>query len=177
MGNYRWLTQRKKAQVNSVLAWTDAFLVFTSVFLSAHPGRSQELLKYMHVIRTAAARFPGRGWLEYDRQFRMRQQLHPTRSWATIDGELWALYMSAPGIPPVYPAGPKGNQGARRVGSSFRGFYQQNTRNAGLCFAFNRSTCSNSQCRYAHKCLGCNGVGHGLATCKARKSNPSPTSQ
>ena len=85
-----------KYQISSILGWTDAFLVFVAFFSSAHPSRVQELLKYMHIVRTAAARYPGKGWLEYDRQFRMRQQRRPSRSWAVIDGELWALLVQAP---------------------------------------------------------------------------------
>ena len=71
---------KKKQQIASIMGWTDAFLVFSSVFVGAHPGRALELFKYMHIKRMPASRFAGRGWLEYDRQFRMYQQLGPHRS-------------------------------------------------------------------------------------------------
>ena len=38
--------------------------------LSVHPHRFQELLKYIHIIRSAASRVLGWGWRSYDIQFR-----------------------------------------------------------------------------------------------------------
>ena len=161
---------RKKTQINTILAWTDAFLVFASVFLAAHPARSQELLKYMHVIRMAAARFPGRGWLEYDRQFRMRQQSHPTRAWSVIDGELWALYVAAPGQSYLGSGGFWGNQPA--AAKRFRSFRSQSRparrSNTGVCYAYNRASgCAKTQCTFPHKCSTCQATGHGAFACKA----------
>ena len=147
--------------------------MFSSVFLSAHPEKTQELLKYMHIVRMAAARFGGRGWLEYDRQFRMRQQSHPSRSWSVIDGELWAMFVAAPGSP--YYAG-SGGQGAggpytyagkQRFSNLSRGNFKQPFRSFGYCFAFNRSGCPKPQCKYTHKCSTCQATGHGAASCKA----------
>ena len=94
-GCFVWKQHRPKRQINSIHTWTSAYLVYASVFLSAHPEKVQEILKYAHTIRTAASRFGGWGWKTYDMQFRMRQQLHPQRSWASLDGELWALYVSS----------------------------------------------------------------------------------
>ena len=52
---------KKRHQISSLLAWMDAFLVFTSVFMGAHPQRTQELFKYIPTVRMAAAGFGGRG--------------------------------------------------------------------------------------------------------------------
>jgi hypothetical protein len=91
-GQLVWEDCRPKQQVTSIHNWTSAFLIFSAIFLEAHPHRTQELLKYASLIRTAAARYQGWGWREYDKQFRMRQQIQPQRSWASIDNELWTLY-------------------------------------------------------------------------------------
>jgi hypothetical protein len=56
--------------INSIADWTDAFLVYASIYLAAHPHRIQELLKYMNIIRTAARRHAGIGWKAYDQQIR-----------------------------------------------------------------------------------------------------------
>ena len=165
---------KKKPQITSILGWTDAFLVLSSIFIGAHPGRAQELLKYMHVIRMAAARFAGRGWMEYDRQFRLRQQFHPNRSWAIINGELWALFVTAPTGASVGFGTQKGTSSGlfkQRPLNSFRG--RAVARGSGLCFAFNRTGCTNAQCKYAHKCSSCQSPEHGGASCTARSSKPS----
>ena len=60
--------------------------------MKAHPGRTQELLEYMHLIRTAASRALVGG--QNDQQFRARMQESPKRSWAMVDSEPWALYMT-----------------------------------------------------------------------------------
>lgn len=161
---------KKRQQIISIMGWTDAFLIFSSVFVGVHPARAQEMFKYMHVIRMAAARFGGRGWMEYDRQFRMRQQLHPHRSWATIDGELWALFLSAPA---AFYTGFGGQKGGGQVLPAKQRSFRTFPRNSGVCFAFNRGGCKNAQCRFSHKCSVCQSNDHGGATCKvqANKAN------
>ena len=163
---------KKKPQITSISCWTDAFLVLSSIFVAAHPERALEMFKYMNTIRLAATRFGGWGWREYDRQFRMRQHLRPHRSWATIDGELWAMYLSAPGLPP------RGFEGQRRSTlssskqHSFRGRYIPCS--TGVCFAFNRAGCSNTSCKYAHKCSLCQSPDHGESNCKGQNRSITP---
>ena len=51
------LVQRPKFPKKKIICisqWTDAFLVYSSVFLAAHPHRTQELLKYAKDIRLGA---------------------------------------------------------------------------------------------------------------------------
>ena len=50
--------------ITNIETWFDAFLIYASIFLAVHPYRNQEILKYMHVIRTAAKRHHGLGWLK-----------------------------------------------------------------------------------------------------------------
>ena len=76
--------------------WTDAFLIDTSICLTIHVSRFQELLKYMQTIRLGAKRNTGFGWKLYDEQFRLRKAQEPVSSWAIIDTELWLLYMQPP---------------------------------------------------------------------------------
>ena len=171
---------KKKPQITSILAWTDAFLVFASVFLNAHPARLQELLKYMHVVRMAAARFPGRGWLEYDRQFRMRQQSHPSRSWSIIDGELWALLVTAPGSPYANSQGYRGPPftASKRPFTAVRSQFRPPSRSSGICFGYNRASgCPRAQCPFVHKCSTCQAGGHGASACKAPADKKTPNRQ
>lgn len=44
-----------KDKVNHIERWTDAFLIFASVYLASHPNKTYELLHYMWTIRECAA--------------------------------------------------------------------------------------------------------------------------
>ena len=93
-------SQRKLTiKINTISAWTSAFLVCASLYLSYHPQRAQEILKYMHTVRSAAIRFGSCGWRQYDINFRMRQQHNPKNSWVSIDAELWFLFVVVPPVP------------------------------------------------------------------------------
>jgi hypothetical protein len=135
------------------------------------PLRVQELLKYVDIIRTAAARFGGWGWRTYDRQFRIRQESRPNRSWSIIDGELWAFYVTTP-VQRNFGMGENQSRGLARGGlRTFRGqksgFGQNWGRNTNQqCFDFNRAGCSRTSCIYKHACSKCNGQGHGAQSCK-----------
>lgn len=45
--------------VSSILQWTDAIIIFTSIYLERHPNQMQGLLQYMSLIREAAHEHPG----------------------------------------------------------------------------------------------------------------------
>lgn len=172
--------QKAKRRITSVHSWTSAFFVFSAVYLSAHPQRTQELLKYGHLIRTAASRFAGWGWRDYDSQFRLRQQLNPARSWSLIDGELWALYIAGS---PRHPTsneffrqsksfgGPNQNSpGANPRSSGIAEGFRPFQRGAGerLCYRFNNRDggCQRMPCKFVHKCAKCQTPDHGARMCK-----------
>lgn len=48
-----------KEKVSDIEKWTDAFLIFSSIYLKQHPSKAQELLQYMSIIREAANRNVG----------------------------------------------------------------------------------------------------------------------
>ena len=39
------------AKIASIDNWTEAFLIFASIYLEAHPDKTQQILNYMHDIR------------------------------------------------------------------------------------------------------------------------------
>jgi hypothetical protein len=72
-------------KIFDILTWLDAFFIYTSIYLVAHPDQAQKMLKYMANVKTAASRSHGFGWREYDRQFRIKKArndypLDPNRS-------------------------------------------------------------------------------------------------
>ncbi len=115
-----WKSSKPKQFITSINAWISAFLVYTSIYLSAHPSRTRELLKYIYLIRTAASWYGGFGWRSYDQQFRARLQKCPQRCWAMLDAELWALYMTPSPI-----TGRNFTAGIRPRGFSASGFRSQ----------------------------------------------------
>ncbi len=188
-GTIVWKDNKPKRHITTIHVWTSAFLVFAAVFLRAHPSRTQELLKYCQIVRTAAMRHVGFGWRNYDIKFRMRQHLNPHRSWAVIDGELWSIYVSgSPSFQSFQSSqsfrmgngADKGTRGAvrnfRTQGASVQAAGQPRSESQAamwrriianrLCYDFNSSGCSRPQCKFAHKCSKCNESGHGVQKCK-----------
>lgn len=76
--------------IQSISRWTDAFLVYASIYASAHQESFQCLLKYLHDIRLGASRCGegDLGWKKYDDQFRLRRSIDPTKEWYKVNYEL-----------------------------------------------------------------------------------------
>ena len=65
--------------------WTDAWLVFASVYLERHPAEAVGILRYAETIRDMPRHGPYLAWRQYDEQFRQAKAVHP------LPGELlWA---------------------------------------------------------------------------------------
>ena len=62
-----WKNNMARRRITSIATWTSAFFFFASIYLAAHPQRVQGILKYGYIVRTAAARYSGWGWRDYDR--------------------------------------------------------------------------------------------------------------
>jgi len=78
-------------KINNIETWTNAFIVYTSIYCGIHVNQFQDLLKYMSMVRLGASRTMGLGWKSYDEQFRLRKTQNPSSSWSIIDQELWLL--------------------------------------------------------------------------------------
>ena len=168
-------------KITTIHGWTNAFFIFCAVYLRAHPNKAQELLKYGHIIRTAASRFKGWGWRDYDIQFRLRQQRHPENSWAMIDGELWTLYVAVPSSfnfnQDSFRGPGKTNNQQNNTRSTTSNAQSQSSNNPnksgsrkGLCYNYNKGTCNkpNATCRFKHVCSSCQKEGHGANKCTKR---------
>ncbi len=177
-GQLVWEDCRPKRKVTTIQSWTTAFLTFSAIFLQAHPHRAQELLKYMSLVRTSAERYQGFGWREYDRQFRMRQQLNPQRSWGSIDSELWSLYAasgpitqsvrfnSVRGVMTETPFTFRRYAQTQINGNPGQQIKARNNIGSQVCFAFNASGYGRPQCKFQHRCSKCGATGHRLSSCK-----------
>ena len=94
---------RKASQPTSrktdIEQWTTAFTVYMSVMTHKFPGRGQELLNYLSLIRHAAQTHRGLGWCVYDHKFRCKAALNPSQNWSLIDQQLWLMiFTTSPDI-------------------------------------------------------------------------------
>ncbi len=152
-----------RRKIESIETWTDAFLVFTHIFAKTHPSRQNELLTYMRSIRRAA-KYGGIGYKLYDEKFRLAQADNPARSWATIDSELWLLFVAGrgPTTPNFRPQ--TTHQSASRA-------------KTGTCNQFNQTgSCRYGEnvCRFYHKCAKCQSSQHGAYACATRPQSQQP---
>ena len=142
---------QKQKQILTIEEWSDAFLVYTSIYLAAHPDKTQHVLKYFTTIRTAAKRHAGLGWTSYDIQFRLRMANDSTHvSFGSIDSELWLLCM---GPASLFPVGAVG--GDRK------------------CYDYNYRFCQRTSCQYRHLCVNCS-KNHPAQACQRTSFTPRP---
>jgi hypothetical protein len=135
-------TQEKTKQTtHTIEKWTDAFIVYISIYTPAHPEKYQALLKYMHIVRLGASRINGLGWKTYDEQFRLKMGIDPVKSWEIVDQELWLLYM-------------------RNTRNSLPDSYKNDKSKTSVnkCYNFNKmGMCDRVPCNYKHVCFSCSG--------------------
>ncbi|MEW8547619.1 MAG: hypothetical protein AB2693_29275, partial [Candidatus Thiodiazotropha sp.] len=137
-------------KISNISRWTDAFLIFSSIYLEQFPEKTHELLKYMSVIREAANRHAGFGWRNYDEQFRLRQAAQ-VQSWGTINSDLWLRCFSS-------------NQ-PNQASSSYSNPYSSAGSKPPPCLDFNKGVCQWTFCRYTHACSVCSSAQHGRWAC------------
>lgn len=139
-------------KITSIEQWTDAFLIYASIYAYVHPEAFQGLLKYLSNIRLGASRTNSMGWKLYDEQFRCKKAMDHSLDWGVIDQELWLIYM----------------QGGQSVGDT-----QTPTRQYLKCFNFNNGFCPMSTCRLLQSCLNCSG-NHPVNRCFQRTQTRAP---
>ena len=79
------------SKITNIEQWTTAFTTYMSVMTRQFPGRAQELLNCMSLIRHAAQTHRGLGWCIYDHKFRCKAALNPSLDWSLIDQQLWLM--------------------------------------------------------------------------------------
>lgn len=139
-------TEKNAKNITNIQQWTDAFIIFASIYLEGHPTKALDLLKYMNDVRLAAARSSGLGFKEYDQQFRLKLAKNPSGAWGTVDPELWLIYITP-------------------ISRSFLAADTQNQSQNSKCYTYNfQGSCFKAPCSYLHQCMKCNAQ-HPLAIC------------
>lgn len=142
-------TSRKecKEKITSIEKWTNAFLIYASIYLQAFPDKTLEVIHYMYNIRECAGRQSGYAWREYDEQFRLRQASAPA-SWSAINNDLWWRCVLVT------------DHASQAKPSSDRLKY--------TCHDYNKGNCRWPNCKFTHACARC-GSSHPEATCSNTK--------
>ena len=49
-------------KINSIEVWSNAFIIFMSIYIVKHSIETQDMLKYMNSLRLGASRNPASNW-------------------------------------------------------------------------------------------------------------------
>lgn len=154
-----------KEKVPNLDKWTDAFVIFMSIYLKKNPQKVQELLQYMTVIRDAARKHGGLLWREYDEQFRVRQAAYAS-SWAQINSDLWLKIFSG--------SNQTLNNSQLELSSNQNSYSNQSTsqyrKSVRTCHGFNQGYCSWVPCKFEHTCSSCGKSSHGAWSCRQQST-------
>ena len=129
----------------SIDLWTDAFLVFTAIYLEKYPNDAPHLLKYCHTVRELQRLHGDVAFRSYDERFR---KLRETRNvpWQKPIAE---LLLKAATTPKYLSSKPQ----------------NQPFRANKFCFQYNKGErCQRNPCRYKHICAQC-GANHPKSKC------------
>ena len=151
-GNIVTKPRQSNEKIVSIEQWTDAFLIYSSIYLSAHPEQSQDMLQYMFVIREAARKHGGFQWRTYDEQFRLRQS-SLFMPWSKINADLWLRCFSGSYRPPM------------------KTDLSMQTKTPPPCIDFNKGYCQFKNCRFPHICSTCSSPQHGRWRCHVNGPN------
>ncbi|XP_056001605.1 uncharacterized protein LOC130048632 [Ostrea edulis] len=135
--------------------WTDAYLIFISIYLQKFPQEASNLLKYMYQIREISKLHGDQAWRNYDESFRKIRETS-LLPWERVVTEL-RLKAASMGI-----RSPNKSQGSFGKRQPFRPRY---------CFAYNKGQkCISHPCKFSHTCQDCNGP-HPRLQCTSIRSN------
>ena len=131
--------------------WDQAFRVFSDIITSKFLSKAQELIQYNHIIHTASQTYVWDNVYMYDKDFIIHISRNPTRSWAIILQQAWAMRLKD-----------------RLSNNQVRG-YVEGGKSKDYCRRFQRGKCHlGASCKFEHHCSICGKFGHGAHICRRR---------
>ena len=153
--------------IQTIEQWSDAFLVYLSIYCEKYPEHLKSMTTYMNMIKILHNRKGDYIW--YDQEFRYGRSLQGG-GWA-MDSELWIMACGNTTNPNEARTSPGlGGQLFRpsvKSGSSNKGRHPK-----GYCFRYHsKGDCNRSPCPFKHNCYteGCGAV-HPVFKCRKRLS-------
>ena len=175
MSYYQPAYESELTTISNYNKWEQAFRVFSTIFVQAHPHKAKELMQYSHIIYTASLTYVWDNVYAYDIDFRLHVSKNPERSWGVILNKAWNMRLSRK--LKDFAAGSSGSSGASNHHAN------SNSANGNVpgkkkCWMYNSGQCTYGfGCKYDHKCGVCNKYGHGAHICrKVVKSKGGSTS-
>ena len=141
-------------KITSIEVWTSAFIRYVSVRTHKYPGETQQLLKYMEIIRDLATRCPGPAFQYYDNQFRLFRASVPL-PWDRIHTEFWLMASTLN----TNTHNPQSFRPSRPA-TQRRSFPSNRPKRFvdNVCWNFNKPThCQRINCPHPHICGFCRG--------------------
>ena len=152
------VTEKNTPQITSLRRWEQAFEIYATIYTEAHPDRAHELFKHMYNIRAASATFIWENVYSYDITFRRLMERHPTRNWGIIYQQGWSIML-------------KEMLQIPNMGTGSFNKRRQSSKRDQVCWKYNRGHCNHgSNCRFEHKCSGCEKNDHGFNSCSMKKT-------
>ena len=147
-------TKRPKRKIDDILAWSEAFSIFSLILATHFPSRWRDLTLYKLLILRTYRQFQGNAWLAYDRAFREHAAAARLTDWSSINVQLVNFHAA---------------------GSSVRRSFTEPTgsSSAVVCKSWNNGFCvaPSRTCRFAHRCSVCSS-NHRALECLQRKRTP-----
>ena len=148
----------------SLSQWTDAFLIFSAIYMVKFPQEGPNLLKYCHMVREMQYLHGDNAFRLYDEQFRKLKE-SVNIPWQNPVQE---LRLRAATVKAQYSKQPQSQQPFR----------------AKICFQYNKGErCTRTPCPFKHCCLQCKAT-HPKNKCPdvskyqfSKPSNPSPSNK
>lgn len=123
----------------SISQWTDAFLIFASIYIEKFPQEAPHLFKYCHMVREIQQLHGDNAFRAYDEHFRkLRESVVAPWQIPVQELRLKAITLPKPGY-----------QNKTALNQPFRVKY---------CYQFNKGErCTRSPCQFRHSCMQCKG--------------------
>ena len=148
-------------RIFNVAQWTDAFLVYVTIYVECHPTEVASILKYVQLVRSMAASTRNNVFLSYDRDFR-KLRAHNNMPWDVIHQELY-FALSSKNQSQTMTQNPRPAQ-SNAGRQPFR---------RGVCYAFaSTGRCRRNNCLYDHTCTKCGGNHHPRLQCSQVNKTP-----
>ena len=165
-GNTYFVPAQNNNKITNVRRWEQAFRVYAAVYNAANPHRSAEIWQYAYVINSAASTYVWDEVSHYDYTFRQLMSMNPLRSWATTYTQMWQMALRTPIQRGNQNFGGSGYK-SYSSGDNNNSHGNNQTKKTRYCWKFNKTTCTDAQCAFPHKCYYCHNS-HGIQHCKKK---------
>lgn len=157
--------------INCLSRWEDGFRVYMGIYVRFNPNKCDEMIQYMENIKNAARIYPWELVYNYDQRFRETVHSNPTRTWAVLSYDDFYKEILAPvGMLALQSAGGQSSGSFPGTQTNHGNGRAKNKKRA--CWTYNRTgSCKyGDSCKFDHRCIFCNKLGHPECKCRAKKA-------